>query len=70
MLRERGTVKADDIAGPAMRKKYLDPETDRKSRNKFIRRILVSLHELRKANVIDKVGHGCGVVWRLLPPDP
>ena len=67
---ERGAVKADDIAVLAMRKKCLDPETDRKSRNEFICRILVSLHELRKANLIDKVGHGCGVVWRLLPPDP
>ena len=70
MLRERGTVKADDIAVLAMREKGMDPEADRKTRSDFIRRILVSLHDLRKANVIEKVGHGRGVVWRFLPPDP
>src|SRR5258708_21512214 len=66
MLRERGTVKADDVAVLAMREKGLDPEKDRKTRSDFIRRILVSLHDLRKANVIEKVGHGRGVVWRLI----
>lgn len=65
MLRERGTVKADEVAVLAMREKGLDPEADRKTRSDFIRRILVSLHDLRKANVIEKVGHGRGVVWRL-----
>lgn len=70
MLRERGTVKADDIAVLAMREKGMDPEADRKTRSDFIRHILVSLHDLRKANVIEKVGHERGVVWRLLPPDP
>lgn len=64
-LRERGTVKADDIAVQAMRDKGLDPEKDRKLRSDFIRRILVSLHDLRDANVIEKIGHGRGVTWRL-----
>lgn len=66
MLRERGTVKADDVAVLAMREKGLNPEADRKTRSDFIRRILVSLHDLRKANVIEKVGHGRGVVWRAI----
>ena len=64
MLREKGTVKADDVAVLAMREKGLDPEADRKTRSDFIRRILVSLHDLRKAGMIEKVGHGRGVVWR------
>jgi len=65
MLRERGTVKADDVAVLAMREKGLDPEADRKTRSDFIRRILVSLHDLRKTNMVEKVGHGRGVIWRL-----
>lgn len=64
MLRECGTVKADEIAVRAMREKGLDPEADRKTRSDFIRRILVSLHDLRKANMIEKIGHGRGVVWQ------
>ena len=66
-LRERGTVKADDIAVQAMKDKGLDPERERKLRSDFIRRILVSLHDLRKAGEVEKVGHGRGVVWRLTP---
>jgi len=64
MLQERGTMKADEIAVLAMREKGLDPEADRKTRCDFIRRILVSLHDLRKAGTIEKVGHGRGVIWR------
>lgn len=67
-IREHGTVKADDIAVQAMRDKGLDPEKDRKLRSDFIRRILVSLHDLRKAGEIEKVGHGRGVTWRLSKP--
>ena len=77
MLRERGTVKADDVAVLAMKEKGLDPEADRKTRSDFIRRVLVSLHDLRKSGVIEKVGHGRGVVWQLrhsvvtgAPPHP
>jgi len=64
MLREKGSVKADDIAVLAMKDKGLDPEADRKTRSDFIRRILVTLHDMRKAGTIEKVGHGRGVVWR------
>jgi hypothetical protein len=67
MLRERGTVKADDVAVRAMLDKGLDPETDRKQRHDFVRRVLVTLHDLRKANQVEKVGHGRGVVWRAIP---
>jgi hypothetical protein len=65
MMRERGTIKADDVTVQAMKDKGLDPEADRKTRRDFTRRILVSLHDLKKADQIEKVGHGRGVVWRL-----
>ncbi len=63
MLRGSGTIRADDVAVLAMREKGLDSEADRKTRSDFVRRILVSLHDLRKAGMIDKVGHGRGVRW-------
>jgi hypothetical protein len=65
MLREKGTARADEISVQAMKDKGLDPEADRKTRTDFNRRILVSLHDLVKANVVEKVGHGRGVIWQL-----
>jgi hypothetical protein len=65
LLRENGTIKADDVTVQAMRDKGMDPETNRKLRADFTRRILISLHDLRKTGVIEKIGHGRGVVWRL-----
>jgi ribosomal protein S19E (S16A) len=62
-LREKGSIRADDVAVRAMRDKGMDPENNRKTRSDFVRRILVSLHDLRKAGMVDKVGHGRGVRW-------
>jgi hypothetical protein len=64
MMRERGTIKAEDVTIQAMKDKALDSE-NRKMRRDFTRRILVSLHDLKKAGTIPKIGHGRGVVWRL-----
>ena len=65
MLREKETVRADEISVQAMKDKGLDPDKDRKTRTDFNRRILVSLHDLVKANAVEKVGHGRGVRWQL-----
>jgi hypothetical protein len=48
----------------AIKNKGLEPE-NRKLRRDFTRRILVSLHDLRKAGTVEKIGHGRGVVRRL-----
>ncbi len=48
-----------------MREKRLDPEADRKQRTDFTRRILVLLHDLRRAGTVEKIGAGRGVPWRL-----
>lgn len=66
MLREKGSIRADDVTVRAMSEKGLDPESDRKLRADFTRRILVSLHDLRKNGTIEKIGHGRGVRWRLI----
>jgi hypothetical protein len=42
----------------------LDPEADRKQRTNFTRRILVSLHDLRRAGTVEKIGAGRGVKWK------
>lgn len=71
MLREKGTIRADEVADLAMREKGLDPESDRKLRADFTRRFLVTLHDMRKAGTIEKIGHGRGVRWRLVEtPEP
>jgi ribosomal protein S19E (S16A) len=66
MLREKGAITADDVSVRAMQDKGLDPEVERKVRTDFTRRILVSLHDLRKAGTVEKVGHGRGVKWQLI----
>jgi hypothetical protein len=70
LLRENGTISADDVTVRAMREKSLDPEADRKQRTDFTRRILVSLHDLRRIGTVEKVGAGRGVKWRLTPQGP
>ena len=65
MIRERGTVKADDVTVQAMRDKGMDLETEKRLRADFTKRILITLHDLRKNGTVEKVGHGRGVVWRL-----
>ena len=59
-IRERGTVKADDIAVQAIKDKGLNPDKDRKLRSDFIRRILVSLHDLRPTRLKKS---GMGEAW-------
>ncbi|HEV2561188.1 MAG TPA: hypothetical protein VGT78_03515 [Rhizomicrobium sp.] len=70
MLREKGVIRADDVAVQAMLDKRLDPEKNRKVRTDFNRRILVTLHDMRKADMIEKVGHGRGVCWQAVTPPP
>jgi hypothetical protein len=66
-MRERGLISADDVAVSAMVDKGLDPDTNRKQRADFTRRILVSLHDLRKAGKVDQIGTKTRVKWRLVP---
>jgi hypothetical protein len=70
LLREKGEISADDVTVRAMREKGLDPEADRKQRTDFTRRILVSLHDLRRAGTVEKVGAGRGVRWKLAEREP
>jgi len=65
-LREKGSIRADDVAVRAMLDKGMDPEKDRKTRADFIKRVLVSLHDLRKAGTVEKIGHGRGVKWKAI----
>jgi hypothetical protein len=65
MLREKGSIRADDVTVQAMRDKGLDPE-NRKLRADFTRRILVSLHDLAKGGHVQKTGHGRGVRWTVV----
>ncbi len=68
-LRENGEVSAVDIAAQAMRDKGLDPVADKKQRVAFSQRFLTSLHDLRKARTVERIGSGKGVRWRLTTND-
>lgn len=68
MLREKGSIRADEVTVRAMREKGLDPE-NRRLRADLTRRILVSIHDLSKARTAQKVGHGRGVRWSALAGD-
>lgn len=70
LLREGGEIAADDVTVRAMREKGMDPEADRKQRTDFTRRILVSLHDLRRAGTVEKIGYGRGVRWKLAAREP
>src|SRR5579863_9977732 len=67
LLREKGSIRADEVTVIAMRDKQLDPE-NRRLRTDFTRRILVTLHDLMKAGRIERIGHGRGVRWRVIAP--
>ncbi len=63
-LRVQGSVSAVDIAAQAMRDKGLDPDADQKIRTSFAQRFLTSLHDLRKAGKVERIGNGKGVRWK------
>ena len=65
MIREKGAIKADDVTVKAMQDKGLDPETDKKQRKDFTSRILVTLHDMRKAGTVEKIGEARNVRWKL-----
>jgi len=65
-LRNGGQVCAMDIACQAMRDKGMDPEADGKMRASFASRFLTSLHDMRNAGTVERVGAGKGVRWRLV----
>ena len=65
LLRQKGSIRADEVAVIAMREKGHDPEKERKLRTDFCRRILVTLHDMMKAGYVERVGHGRGVRWNL-----
>ena len=64
-LRIGGFVCAADLAAQAMRDKGLDPDADPKLRTSFAQRFLTSLHDLRKAGTVERIGAGKGVRWKL-----
>lgn len=65
-LREKGTITADDVAVQAMRDKGLDPEADRKQRTDFGKRILTSLHDLKRKGRVEQIGANRNVRWRVV----
>ena len=70
LIREKGSIRASDVAAQAMQDKGLDPEADKAVKRDFVRRILTTLHDLRRAGKIEKIGYGNGVRWKAIPQVP
>jgi hypothetical protein len=51
----------------AMLDKGLDPIAEAKLRVSFSQRILTSLHDLRRAGKVERIGSGPGVRWKIAP---
>ena len=66
-MREHGIISANDVAVKAMRDKGLDPTAEAKLRISFSQRILTSLHDLRRAGKVERIGTGPGVRWKIAP---
>ena len=69
-MREHGMISANDVAVKAMRDKGLDPIAEAKLRVSFSQRILTSLHDLRRAGKVERIGNGPGVRWKIAPTEP
>lgn len=63
--RENETVAAVDVARQALADKGLSFE-DRPVRTEFCRRITMQLRHMNRKGVVEKVGFGRGVRWRLV----
>lgn len=68
MIREKGSIRAADVAIKAMVDKGLDPDADKAVKRDFVRRILTTLHDLKRAGKIEKIGYGNGVRWQTVEP--
>ena len=68
MIREKGSIRAADVAIKAMVDKGLDPDADKAVKRDFVRRILTTLHDLKRAGKIEKIGYGKGVRWQTVEP--
>jgi hypothetical protein len=65
MLRAGGEIQAIDVARQAMADKGLNFEGDRRTRIEFARRITMQLNHMARRGMVEKVGSGRGVRWKL-----
>lgn len=68
-LREKEPIEAIDVARKALADKGLSIE-DRPVRIEFCRRISMQLQHMARKGVVERVGLGRGVRWRLAPREP
>lgn len=66
-LREREEISSLDVAAIAMRDKGLDPDSDPVTRTDFVRRVGLQLGDMKRKGLVDRIGKGSGLRWRLRP---
>ncbi len=68
-LRENGTTCAIDLAVAAMADREID-KGDAKIRKDFVGRFSNQLHDFGRRRIIERIGKGPGVRWKLTPQEP
>jgi hypothetical protein len=63
---DRATVSAEELTKIAMADKGLSP-TDRVVHRLFMCKFMPALADLRRRGIVEKIGHGRGVRWKLVP---
>jgi hypothetical protein len=66
---DRATISAEELTKIAMADKALSP-TDRVVRRLFMCKFTPALADLRRRGIVEKIGHGRGVRWKLAPTEP
>lgn len=68
-MRDNGTTSAGELGAAAMKTRSI-PETDNQVRRDFVARFLNTLHDLLRRGMVEKIGSGRGVRWRLAEREP
>lgn len=68
-MRDDRSTSTDELSAVAMAEKQI-PATDRATRRLFNMKFMPALHDLKRRGIVEKIGHGKGVRWKLAPIEP
>ncbi len=68
-MRDNGTTSAGELGAAAMASRNI-PESDNQVRRDFVARFLNTLHDLLRRGMVEKIGRGRGVRWKLAEREP
>jgi hypothetical protein len=68
-MRDNGTTSAGGLGAAAMAARNI-PESDNQVRRDFVAHFLNTLHDLLRRGMVEKIGPGRGVRWKLAEREP